>query len=178
MSILRIYFWLCWVFVAAPRFSLVKKISRGYSPAVVRCFSLQCLLLWWSMGSSVGELQYLPNTGLVAPWHMVSSPTRIEPVSPALVGGFLTTESLGKSSILLFNQLNIWWKLMFVMPKVFLTLLYSLYYTCTHHYIVALNHLIAQHIGDFYLWWFFSSHGFGTNILFMAGMVMQVRGRL
>ena len=40
---------------------------------------------------------------------------------------------------------------MSVMPKVFLTLLFLLYYTCIHHYIMALNHLIAQHIGDFYL---------------------------
>ena len=133
------------------------------------CSEYLLLLFLWSMGSRVGELQYLPNTGLVAPWHMVSSPARIEPVSPALVVWFLTIESLGKSSMLLLNQLNTWWKLMFVMPKVLLALLYSLYYTCTHHYIVVLNHLIAQHIGDFYLWWFFSSHSFGTNILFTAG---------
>ena len=105
VHITKIYFWLCWVFVAAHWFSLVKKMSRDYSPAVVRCFSLQWLFLLWSMGSGVGELQYLPNTGLVALWNMASSPTRIETVSPALAGGFLTIESLGKSSLLLLNQI-------------------------------------------------------------------------
>ena len=33
-----------------------------------------------------------------------SSPTRIEPRSPALAGGFLTTEPPGKSLLLTFGQ--------------------------------------------------------------------------
>ena len=37
-------------------------------------------------------------TGLVAPWHVGSSGTGIEPVSPALAGGFLTTGPPGKSN--------------------------------------------------------------------------------
>ena len=47
---LFIYFWLCWVFVAAHGLSLVA-VSRGYS--LLRCasFSLQWLLLLRSMGS-------------------------------------------------------------------------------------------------------------------------------
>ena len=47
---LFIYFWLCWVFVAALRLSLVAA-SRGYSS--LRCvgFSLRWLLLLRSMGS-------------------------------------------------------------------------------------------------------------------------------
>ena len=47
---LLIYFWLCWVFIAAYRLSLVES-SRGYS--LLRCagFSLQWLFLLQSMGS-------------------------------------------------------------------------------------------------------------------------------
>ena len=47
---LFIYFWLCWVFVAAHGLSLVA-VSRGYS--LMRCadFSLQWLLLLQSTGS-------------------------------------------------------------------------------------------------------------------------------
>ena len=47
---LFIYFWLCWVFVAMCRLSLVVA-SGGYS--LLRCvgFSLRWLLLLWSMGS-------------------------------------------------------------------------------------------------------------------------------
>ena len=47
---LFIYFWLCWVFVAAHGLSLVA-VSRGYSS--LRCvgLSLRWLLLLWSMGS-------------------------------------------------------------------------------------------------------------------------------
>ena len=47
---LYIYFWLCWVFVAARRLSLVAS-SRGYSPLQCTGFSSWCLLLLWSTGS-------------------------------------------------------------------------------------------------------------------------------
>ena len=45
-----VYFWLCWVFIAAHGLSVVVA-SKGYSS--LRCvgFSLQWLLLLWSMGS-------------------------------------------------------------------------------------------------------------------------------
>ena len=49
-SILFIYFWLCWVFVAARGLSLVAA-SGGYSSLQCAGFSLQWLLLLWSTGS-------------------------------------------------------------------------------------------------------------------------------
>ena len=45
-----IYFWLCWVFVAARRLSLVA-VHRGYSSLRCAGFSLQWLLLLRSTGS-------------------------------------------------------------------------------------------------------------------------------
>ena len=47
---LFIYFWLCWVFVAACGFSLVV-VRGGYSSLLCAGFSLQWLLLWQSTGS-------------------------------------------------------------------------------------------------------------------------------
>ena len=44
-----IYLWLCWVFVAAFKLSLVAAVE-GYSLMLCRSFSLQWLLLW-STGS-------------------------------------------------------------------------------------------------------------------------------
>ena len=44
------YFWLCWVFVAALRLSLVAA-SGGYSSLRCAGFSLRWLLLLWSTGS-------------------------------------------------------------------------------------------------------------------------------
>ena len=51
------FFWLHWVFVAECRLSLVAA-SRGYSLLQCVGFSLQWLLLLWSMGSK--------HTGVVA----------------------------------------------------------------------------------------------------------------
>ena len=45
-----IYFWLCWVFLAARRLSLVVA-SGGYSSLRCTGFSLWWLLLLWSTGS-------------------------------------------------------------------------------------------------------------------------------
>ena len=50
LFILFIYFWLCWVFVAAHGLSLVA-VSGGYSSLRCAGFSLQWLLLLQSMGS-------------------------------------------------------------------------------------------------------------------------------
>ena len=50
LFILFIYFWLCWVFVAARRLSLVVA-SEGYSSLQCAGFSLQWLLLLRSTGS-------------------------------------------------------------------------------------------------------------------------------
>ena len=47
---LFINFWLCWVFVAAHRLSLVAA-SKGYSSLLCAGFSLRWLLLSWSKGS-------------------------------------------------------------------------------------------------------------------------------
>ena len=95
LFILCIYFWLCWVFVAAHRLSLVV-VSGGYSSFWCmgsRCsgFSscglqaLECRLS--SCGSRASLLRSmwdLPRPG-------------IEPVSPAFTGRFLTTVPPGKS---------------------------------------------------------------------------------
>ena len=51
-------------------------------------FSLWWLLLLQSRGSRAPGLQYLPHTGLTAPWHVGSG---IEPMSLALAGRFFTT---------------------------------------------------------------------------------------
>ena len=101
-------FWLCWVFVAAPRLSLVA-VSGGCSSLGCVGFSLQWLLLLRSTGSrhagfsscgsralehrlsSCGAWAYL----LCGMWDLPGP--GIEPVSPAVAGGFLTTEPTGKS---------------------------------------------------------------------------------
>ena len=88
---------LCWVFAAAYRLHLVE-VSRGYSLWQCMGFSL-----WWLLsvqstgcrclcfGSCSSWAQSLWHTGLVALWHMGSSQTGIEPVSPALAGRVLAT---------------------------------------------------------------------------------------
>ena len=95
--ILFVYFWLCWVFLALHRFVLVAA-SGGTLQLPCAGFSLQWLLL----------LQSKPlckyASGVVA--HQLSCPvacgilvprSEIEPVSPALAGGVLTTRLSGKS---------------------------------------------------------------------------------
>ena len=64
-----IYFWLCWVFVARVQASVV--VAHGLSSCGTRAYLLRGT---WD----------LPGSGL-------------EPVSPALAGGFLTTVPSGKS---------------------------------------------------------------------------------
>ena len=105
---LFIYFWLRWVFVAARRLSLVAA-SGGYSS--LRCvgFSLRWLLLLRSTDSRRGGFS---SCGLRALERRLSSCGEqalllrstwdlprpgLEPVSPALAGGFLTTAPPGKS---------------------------------------------------------------------------------
>ena len=58
-------------------------------------FSLRWLLRSCSTGSSA-QAQSLRHTGSIALRHVGSSWTGIEPMSPALGGGFMTTEPLGK----------------------------------------------------------------------------------
>ena len=84
------FFWLCWVFVAAHRLSLVVA-SGGYSSLRCTGFSLRWLLLLRSMGtrhvgfSSCGAwAQWLWCMGLVAPRHVGSSWTRAQTRVPSI----------------------------------------------------------------------------------------------
>ena len=92
--------WLCWVFIATCWLSLVA-VSGSYSSLGCVGFSLQWLCLW-SRGSRVpgpssyGAWAYLPHSTWDLPWP------GIEPVTPALVGGFLTTGPSGKFHVLSF----------------------------------------------------------------------------
>ena len=104
---LFIYFWLCWVFIAAHRLSLVAT-SGCYTSLQCVGFSLWWLLLLQSTGSRcVG----FSSCGLQAlACRLSSCGTRaqllrgmwdlpgpgLQPVSPALAGGFLTTAPPGK----------------------------------------------------------------------------------
>ena len=82
------FFWLPCVFIAVHGLSLVA-VSGGYSLLWCAGFSLQWLLLLWSTGSRhVG----FSSCGM---WDRPGP--RLEPVSPALAGRFLTTAPPGKS---------------------------------------------------------------------------------
>ena len=99
---LFIYFWLCWVFVAARGLSLVA-VSGGYSSLQCAGFSLRWLLSLWSTGSrhagfsscgtraqqlwltgSRAQAQQLWRTGLVTPRHVGSSRTRARTRVPCI----------------------------------------------------------------------------------------------
>ena len=87
---LFIYFWLSWLFVAAHGLSVVVA-SRGYSSLWCAGFSSPWLLLLRSTGSRLRGMWDLPGPGL-------------EPVSPALAGGFLTTAPPGKPWTAFYNH--------------------------------------------------------------------------
>ena len=107
------YLWLRWVFVATCGLSLVAA-SRGYYSLWCAGFSLHWILLLQSTGStcvgfsscgtwaqqlcltgSRAQAQQLWYTGLVAPGMWDLPRPGLEPVSPALAGGFLTTAPPG-----------------------------------------------------------------------------------
>ena len=89
-------FWLCWVFIAACRLSLILT-SGGYSSLWCGGFSLRWLLLLWSTGfSSCGTAAQL----LCDTWDFPRP--GIEPVSLALQGRFLTTGPPGKPCLVTF----------------------------------------------------------------------------
>ena len=117
------YFWLRWVFLAARGLSLV--VASG-ATLLLQCagFSLQWLLLLWSTGSrrmgfsSCGT--QLSSCSLRALEHRLSScgawaqllrgmwdlpGPGIEPMSPALAGGFLTTAPPGNSCTIQFFKM-------------------------------------------------------------------------
>ena len=102
-----VYFWLCWVLFHG--FPLVV-VNRGYSSWQCEGFSLKWLLTLHSMAlgltsfssCSSWALEYKLNScGTQAElfrvmWNLPK--LRIKPVSPALAGGFFTTESPRKPS--------------------------------------------------------------------------------
>ena len=108
--IFLIYFWLRWVFITAHGLSLVVA-SGSYSSLRCTGFSLWWLLLLQSMGSRHTGFS---NCGSRALEHRLSScgaraqllhgmwdlpGPGLQPVSPALAGGFLTTAPPGKSQL-------------------------------------------------------------------------------
>ena len=107
--ILFFQFWLRWVFFVVCRLSLVA-VSGGYSSLQFAGFSLQWLLLFQSTGS---RRTGFSSCGLRALERRLSSCDAwdqllrsmwdlpgpgLEPVSPALAGGFLTTVPTEKPS--------------------------------------------------------------------------------
>ena len=70
----------------------------GFSLVVASSFHSHCGdLPCCSLGSRAQGFQELWDIGLVALSHVASSQTRMEPVFPALLGRFLTTEPSRKS---------------------------------------------------------------------------------
>ena len=65
--------------------------SRGYSLAVARGLLIAVASLVWRMCSGARALQWLRHTGIFALQYVESSWIGIEPMSPALAGGVLTT---------------------------------------------------------------------------------------
>ena len=104
---LFIYFWLCWIFVAACGLSLVAA-SGAHSSLRCAGFSLRWLLLLWSTGSrragfsSCGSQALERRLSSCGAWAQLLRGMwdlpgpGLEPVSPALAGGFLTTAPPGK----------------------------------------------------------------------------------
>ena len=84
-----IYFRLPWVFIAAHRLSLVAVSTVAARGLLIAVASLVVEHGLWSAGSVVVVHGHLPRPGL-------------EPVSPALAGGFLTTAPPGKPCTLHF----------------------------------------------------------------------------
>ena len=102
---LFVYFWLSWVFVAAHGLSLVV-VSRGYP--LLRCagFSLRWLFLLWSMDSRhVGFSSCGAWASLLCSMWGLPGPG-LEPMSPALAGGFLTTAPPRKSYLQSFIKIQ------------------------------------------------------------------------
>ena len=111
LFILFIYFWLRWVFFAVHGLSLVV-VSGGYSLLWCTGFSLQWLLLLRSTGSRCAGFSSCGSQALERRLSSCSTGTQLlrsmwdlsgpglEPMSPILAGGFLTTAPPGKPGIL------------------------------------------------------------------------------
>ena len=92
-----VYFWLCWVFIAAHWLSLVA-VSRGCSPVAVHGPLIAVASLVAEHGLS-GVQASVAVHGLSCPvalWNL-PSPQGLNPCPPALAGGFLTTGPPWKS---------------------------------------------------------------------------------
>ena len=116
------YFWLHWVFVAAPGVSVVAA-SQSYSSLRYTGFPLWCLLYCRAQAlgawASVVVAHGLSSCGSWALDHRLSScgaraqslcgmwdlpRSGLEPMPPALAGGFLTTAPPGKPQVHLFEK--------------------------------------------------------------------------
>lgn len=91
---------MCWVFTVAQGLSPVARSGRplsscgdreGYSPAAGCRLLLAAASLVAKFGLQGTRTSVVVAEGLVAPQHVGSSGPRMELVSPALAGGFLTT---------------------------------------------------------------------------------------
>ena len=91
-SALFIYFWLCWVLVAAHRLPVVAE--RGYSPVAAMGFSFQRPLPSWSTGSRHTSFSCCSMSALEHGFHSCSSPASLlcgmwNPPSPGIEPGSL-----------------------------------------------------------------------------------------
>ena len=166
MYFICVYFWLRWVFVAACRLSLVA-VSRGYSSLQCTGFSLQWLLLLQSMGSrcvgfsSCGSRSLerrLSSCGaraqlLRSMWDLPGP--GLEPVSPALAGGFLITVPPGKPTeafqfdvpLIYFCCLYFWCHIQKIIAKINVKEIFPLFsFRC-----VIVSYLIFKSFIDFEL---------------------------
>ena len=108
------YFWLQWVFIVAHGLSLVVA-SGGYSSLRCAGFSLQWLLLSRSTGSRCTGFSGCGPRALLLHGMWDPPGPGLEPVPPALAGGFLTTVPPGKSASI-YKIVRIWlldWNLSF-----------------------------------------------------------------
>ena len=86
--------WLYWVFVSAPRLSLVG-VSRGYSLVSLRGLLIAVASLVAAPGlQSTGSVVVVPGLSC-STWNLPGP--GIKPMSPVLAGRFLTTGPPGKS---------------------------------------------------------------------------------
>ena len=111
-----IIIWLHWVFVAGCGLSLVV-VGGGYSSLQHTGFSLRWLLLLQSMGSRREGFSSCASQALECRLNSCGSQAQLlcgmwdlpgpglEPVSPALAGGFLTTAPPGKPNKLTLKRM-------------------------------------------------------------------------
>ena len=122
------YFWLRWVFVTACGLSLVVA-SRGYSSLRCAGFSLQWLLLLRSMGSRHTGFSSCGAWALLLRGMWDPPGPGLEPVSPALAGGFLITVPPGKSQRFCFLNAKV-----FNLDNVLLVIIKGNLFICWPHY--------------------------------------------